>query len=173
MTGMAPRGRPLLALVLVALAGCGATRTPDPAPGPIVGCGDVILNVRSGTRDGYRPILGGAVSVPPSYIGQVVRSDVPTWPFWEKAGLLVHTGRGPVDVIVPARARGRAAVGWGRAATRPGHALRIARCPGTGWNVYAGGFFLQRRSGCVPVTFRVGERRATVAFGLRTRACKP
>jgi hypothetical protein len=39
--------------------------------------------------------------------------------------------------------------------------------------VYAGGFFLKRRGGCVPVTFRTGARRTTVAFGLRKRGCKP
>jgi hypothetical protein len=138
-----------------------------------VGCSDVILNFGSGTRDGYRPILGGAVSVPPIYIGQVVRSRDHAWPYWEKAGLLVHTGRGPVDVTVPAGARGRAAVGWGDAVRRPGHALRILPCRGTGWNVYAGGFFLKARRGCVPVTFRVGDRRTTVTFGLREKRCKP
>jgi hypothetical protein len=176
MTGMAPRARSLVVVVVLAaaVAGCGGERRADRAPrGPVVGCGDVILNFDSGSRDGYRPVLDGAVSVPPAYIGQVVRSDVRAWPFWEKAGLLVHAGRGPVDVLVPVPARGRAAVGWGDAARRPGHALRIDRCPGTGWNVYAGGFFLKRRRGCVPVTFRVGARRTTVTFGLRRRGCEP
>jgi hypothetical protein len=174
MTGMAPRAPLLVAVVFAAgVAGCAGDPRPRPAAGPVVGCADVILNVGSGTRDGSRPILGGAVSVPPAHIGQVVRSDVRTWPFWEKAGLLVRAGRGPVDVTVPARARSRAAVGWGGAARRPGHALRIAPCRGSGWNVYAGGFFLKRRRGCVPVTFSAGGRHTTVSFGLRKRGCKP
>ena len=43
----------------------------------------------------YRPVLG-VVSVPPAYISQVVRLRDGPWPYWEKAGLVVRAGRGPV-----------------------------------------------------------------------------
>jgi len=38
-----------------------------------------------------------------------------------------------------------------------------------GWNPYSGGFLLKTQSACVPLTFRVGSRSATVRFGVGKR----
>ena len=89
-----------------------------------------------------------------------------------KAGLLIRGDSPPVSVTVPKAWRTRAAITWGNSGTVS--ALRIASCPRFGdeaWNVYAGGFLLRSRSACVPLTFRVGNRSATVRFGLG-RACR-
>lgn len=165
---------PLAALALVpAAAGCGGSgdrAQRGPAVDSVVGCGNVIGRPRSATADGYRVLLGGVVSVPPEYLSQTFRTRERAWPYWEKAGILVRAGRGPVDIMVAPSARGRAAIGWGNPA-HPVSSLEIAACPGRGWHAYAGGFFIRRRTGCVPLVLRAGDRTATVTVGLRRRSC--
>jgi hypothetical protein len=76
-----------------------------------------------------------------------------------------------VLVSVPATWRTRAAISWGDAPTAS--ALVFPSCPPSSslgdWNPYAGGFHLGSRSACVPLVFRVGERTATVRFGVGRR----
>jgi hypothetical protein len=90
---------------------------------------------------------------------------------WRKAGLAVRGNAPPVDVTVPKAWRTRAAITWGDSAIVS--ALRIAPCapflPPKVWNAYAGGFYLRSRTACVPLIFRVGQRRQTVRFGLGRR----
>jgi hypothetical protein len=170
---MRPLARLPLAALALAGAGCGGGDDPvqrRPAPERVVGCGDVILKPRSATADGYRVLLGGAVSVPPAHLSQTAATGDPEWPFWEKAGLVVRAGRGPLDVSVPAAWRDRAAITWGNGGG-PVSSLRIAACPDRGWNAYAGGLFIKRRSGCVPLVLRAGDRTATVTIGLEERDC--
>jgi len=74
-------------------------------------------------------------------------------------------------VSVPARWRRQVAVGWGQ--IDPTSSLRIETCPPLsvpqGWNPYSGGFYLRSRARCVPLTFTVAGRSATVRFGVGKR----
>lgn len=118
-------------------------------------------------RGGYRVVLG-VVSVPPAYRPQVVPTDRQPWTYWSKAGLVIRGGSPTVSVTVPKAWRNQAAITWGNN-TGIVTALRIAPCPASKqapWNAYAGGFYLRARSACVPLIFRVGQRSATVRFGL-------
>jgi hypothetical protein len=160
--------RILLALaVAVAAVAAGSAAS---APTPTVTCDKIILPAASGTAGGYRVVLG-AVSVPPAYMRQVVTTGSRPWTHWRKAGLVIRGNSLPVYVTVPKAWRGRAAITWGNSGTTS--SLRIARCPpmddAKPWNAYAGGFLLRSRAACVPLIFQVGNRRATVRFGLGKR----
>ena len=157
--------------LLLALAALGTEAKATPAPALTVPCRDIIGQAQSARQDGYRPVLG-VVSVPPSYLPQVVATHRRPWAYWRKAGLVVRANRAAVGVSVPRNWRTRAAITWGNGGAEPTvSALRIAACPSppNAWNAYAGGFYLRARSACVPLIFRVGERRATVRFGVGTR----
>jgi hypothetical protein len=160
----------IVALGLGGLTGVAAWSAPS-APPPTVTCDTIILPVGSGRAGGYRVVLG-VVSVPPAYLPQVVATRSRPWTHWRKAGLVIRADSPPVGVSIPNAWRSRAAITWGGSDTTS--ALRIASCPPTGakpWNAYAGGFLLRSRSACVPLIFRVGNRTATVRFGL-ARPCK-
>ena len=169
--------RPAVLVVIVALAvaavAAASPRSPLRSRPPSVPCSEIIDRTNwpyLGSRAyRYRPVLG-VVSVPPAYISQVVRLRDRPWPYWEKAGLVVRAGRGPVTVSVPPAWRKRAAITWG-GNTGIVNSLRIVRCgsdPGRG-NAYAGGFYLRSRSACLPLVFRVGSHTTTVRFGLARR----
>lgn len=147
-------------------AAAGATR---PTPVVTVGCGQVIGQAKTGRDAGYRVVLG-VVSAPPAFLPGVVH--VPRsapFAYWRKAGIVIRAGRTPVTVGVPKAWAGRVRIGWGDGAG-PATAVRFAPCPAPrGWNAYAGGFFLRTRSACVPLTFAVGGRRATLRFGIGRR----
>jgi hypothetical protein len=155
----------LVALALAAIGGATARTPSSPAP-PTVACEKIILTVGSGRAGGYRVVLG-VVSVPPASSTQ---GGVPTherpWTWWRKAGLVIRGDSPPVTVSVPTAWRNRVAITWGN--TDVVSSLRIASCPAytKPWNAYAGGFLLRSRSACVPLTFRVGRRSATVRFGI-------
>ena len=155
----------IAALGLAGLTGITARSAPSAAP-PTVACDKIILTVASGRAGGYRVVLG-VISVPEAYLPQVVASRRRRWPYWRKAGLVIRADSPPVTVTVPKAWRHRAAITWGNSGIVS--ALRIASCPRSGdeaWNAYAGGFLLRSRSACVPLSFRVGTRSATVRFGL-------
>jgi hypothetical protein len=156
-----------LALIVVLAVATATGLTARAAP-PEVSCGSIIGGVASGRAAGYRVVLG-VVSVPPAYRAQVDPSGTRPWPFWRKAGLVVHANAGPVTVGVPAAWRRRVAIEWGDSGIVS--ALRFARCPRSlnVWNAWAGGFHLLARSACVPLVFSVGPRSATVRFGLGRR----
>ena len=98
------------------------------------------------------------------------RREATPWRYWSKSGLVIKANSPPVDVSVPPRWRARASIGWG---DRNGSELRFAPCPPSSalgdWNPYTGGFYLRSRSACVPLMFRVGDRSATVRFGVGKR----
>ena len=78
-----------------------------------------------------------------------------------------------VSVTVPRAWRDRLAISWGNAGHAVYHTLRFRRCgadAGVG-TAYAGGFFLRREGGCVPLRFRVGTRTRLVWFGI-VRRCR-
>lgn len=155
-----------LTVALTAAAVTSLTGHSASPPPSTVACDKVVLTAESG-RAGGRRIVFGAVSVPPAYLSQVVPTGRRPWAYASKAALLVRGGSPPVTVSVPRAWRSRVAIGWGQDG---GSALRFARCPAyerqKPWNVYTGGFSLRAASACVPLTFRVGQRVATVRFGL-------
>ena len=159
---------PIIALVVAAVVGVAARATPPP---PTVPCADIIGQAKSGHDSGYRLVLG-IVSVPPAYRAQVVATHSTPWAYWRKAGLVIRATRAPVSISVPQAWRKRAAITWGSSGTVS--SLRIAACaaPPRIWNAYAGGFYIRSRSACVPLTFQVGQRSATVRFGIG-RKCGP
>jgi hypothetical protein len=148
-----------------------ATRSHEGRVRTIPPCRDIILYPKFPYRTGgYRLVLG-ALSVPPAYAWQVVHvAERQRWPYWRKAGLVVRAGAQAVTVSVPRAWRSRAAITWGN---RPGpvSTLKIASCGGpvTEGHAYAGGFYLRAHAACLPLVFQVGDRRATVSFGLGRR----
>lgn len=159
----------LAVVVLLALSGPTASAAPS---------GTVPVTCRSIIEPGggsytWRPtrVVLGVVAVPPAYIPQTVRVGEGRWPYWSKSGLVVRADSPPVLVRVAGTAWPRAAISWGDGG--PAGALRIASCPRSSslgaWNPYAGGFLLRTRSACVPLEFRVGERTASVRFGVGRR----
>ncbi len=155
----------LLVLALAALAPAAAS-----APPATVGCESIISPVGDVVWKPKRLVLG-VVAVPPMYIPQTVESPDRRWPYWTKSGLVVRADSPPVLVSVPPRWRTRVAIGWGRADSMS--SLRIETCPPLsrpeGWNPYSGGFHLRSKAACVPLTFTVAGRSATVRFGLGKR----
>jgi hypothetical protein len=118
-----------------------------------------------------RRVVLDVVAVPPAFVPQTTASGIASWPYWSKSGLVVRANSPIVHVSVPPAWRRRAAIGWG--GPHGVSSLRIASCPSGNalgdWNPYAGGFYLRSRAACVPLTFRVGERSATVRFGVGKR----
>jgi hypothetical protein len=170
---------PLIAALTLAVAagallaaGCRASAraksegaSPALASVPTVACGESIGNAKSGHEDGYRVVLG-VISVPPAHLRQVVATHSQPWRYWRKAGLVVRTGNPSLVVSVPKPWRTRAAFTWGSSGTVS--VLRLENCPPSpaGWRAYAGGFYVRSRSVCVPLVFRIGQRAATVRFGI-------
>jgi hypothetical protein len=160
---------PIVALVLTALIGV-AARGAHAAPPPTVPCGDIIDYPKFPYPNaGYRLLLG-VISAPAARLSHAYPSDSRPWTYFLKAGLIIGKGAS-VSVSVPIAWRSRLAIVWGNS-TPIVSSLRIAACesePNVG-HAYAGGFYLRSRSACVPLIFRVGQRSATVRFGIG-RAC--
>jgi hypothetical protein len=117
-----------------------------------------------------RRVLGSVV-VPPAYLPRVVKLPNTPWQYWTKAAMAIRAGSGPVGLTVPAGWREREAIVWGNGPDQFS-ALRIDRCAaqlGAKWNGFPGGFYLSARSACVPLIVRVGQRTATVYFGIGRR----
>jgi hypothetical protein len=154
------------ALVGLALtAGVGSA-----SPGPlVVRCETIVQPGGVFTWKPQRVVLGVA-AVPPAFIPRTAPTGSTPWRYWSKAGLVIKADSPPVDVSVPRRWRTRVSIGWGN---RDGSELRFASCPPSSalgdWNPYTGGFYLRSPAACVPLTFRVGDRRATIRFGLGKR----
>jgi hypothetical protein len=159
---------PVLVLALAATIAADAWSSSAGAPG--LTCRSIIV---PGGQFSWHPqrVVLGVVSAPPAYIPQTVASGESRWPYWSKSGIVVRANSRPVLVSVPAAWRKRAAISWGDAPTAS--ALVFPSCPPSSslgdWNPYAGGFHLRSRSACVPLVFRVGERTATVRFGVGRR----
>jgi hypothetical protein len=135
----------------------------------VIPCDEVVGKQRSGTEAGYRVVLG-IIAVPPARLRRVVPTKSGQWPFWRKAGLVLHPTRKTVSVSVPKPWRRRVAIVWGNGGP-PVSAVKFQPCPsGTRWNGYAGGFYLRERHECVPLTFRAGNRSQTIRFGFN-RSC--
>jgi hypothetical protein len=162
----------LLILVLGTIPAAAATpKGPTSQPSRTVPCAESISTTEF-PYVGYRQVLG-AISVPPAYLQQIVRTRSRPWRYWRKAGLVVRAGV-TVTVEVPAEWRARAAIAWGNGGNAVFSSLRLAACrgqPGTGF-AYPGGFYLRASTACLPLIFHAGQRRATVRFGLGRRCDK-
>jgi hypothetical protein len=156
------------AILVVALAAAAATAAS--APPASVTCDSIIHPVGDVVWKPRRVVLG-VVAVPPAYLPQTVATGDRRWLWWSKSGLVVRADSPPIVVSVPARWRERVAIGWGQ--VEPTSRLRIESCPPLsrpeGWNPYSGGFQLRTRAACVPLTFTVAGRSATVRFGVGKR----
>ena len=148
------------------------------APGErAVTCGEVIDQTRFpyvGNRDAryrYRSVLDTLSA--PGMLLHAYRSGPPAWPHFGKSGMVVRGGPGePVSVTVPRAWRNRLAISWGNGGHGVFHTIRFPRCGpdssiGYAW---AGGFFLKRVPGCVPLRFAAGQRTTILWFGV-TRRC--
>jgi hypothetical protein len=135
---------------------------------PTVRCNEIGLYSKTGDDSGYRKVLG-AVSAPPRYIpgGTVHVTSPDGFSHWSKAGIWVHAGNTVVTVSLPNEWRGKARIVWGAPGTAA-TAVRFEPCRslGAAWDGYAGGFLLRTKSACVPLIFAVGNRRATLRFGV-------
>jgi hypothetical protein len=159
----------LVALVCVVVSVRAAPSQPEAMRATSVSCDEIILDTKFPyVTGGYRVVLG-ALSVPRSYLSQVVATQSHPWTHWEKAGMVVRAGSGPVTVTVPSRWRGRAAIAWANGGGPPSGSVTFPRCDGAAsvGHAYAGGFYLRARSGCVPLLVKVGHRAAMVWVGLR------
>ena len=155
-----------LAIGLV-LAGSAGERT--------VPCAEVIQTVAFpyvGSARYPSQLVLDTVSAPGKHVPQSSETGAPPWKWFSKWGMVVRGGEGaPVVVSVPRTWRNRVAIVWGNGGHRVFHTLRFPRCgddPGSG-NAYAGGFFLRKPSGCVPLRFTVGQRTTLVWFGIVRR----
>ncbi len=121
-------------------------------------------------RHRYRVVLR-AVSAPPAYLEQVVpiKGRRP-WTHFSKRGIVVRNDTA-VTITVPRSWRARVGIVWGDNGRGVFSSIRISRCGSAAarGNAYAGGFYLRRSSGCVPLVFAVGGRRRTVWFGVGER----
>jgi hypothetical protein len=156
-----------LAIVLALVAVVAASAGPQKA---VVTCDQIVT---PGEPVSWRPkrVVLGVVALPPAYIRQTTPSGDPSWPYWSKAGIVVRADSPPVTVSLPTTWRRRAAIGWGN--VDAASLLHFTTCPDSsslgGWNPFTGGFQLRARAACVPLTFRVGDRTATVRFGVGKR----
>lgn len=161
---------PLLALSTLVAAGSAVSSAQPRAHAavlPAVACRDAILRE---TTAGQRRVVLGVVSVPRAYYAPpVVRWQHDGWAYWQKAGLAIQAGSPVVRISVPRPWRNRVAIQWG--GTGPYAALALEACspPPTYWNAFSGGFSLRDASACVPLVIRVGNRTATVRFGVGRR----
>jgi hypothetical protein len=157
---------PFLALVLAPAA---SSIRAAPSVTPVrVGCDQIIDQSRS-NHPRYRVVLG-IVSVPPARLQAATRVQNRSWPYWQKAGLVIHASRKAVTVTVPKAWRRRVAITWGND-TGIVSSLRLAPCPSPPhvWNAYAGGFYLRSAKACVPLVFRLADRQKLVRFGIGRR----
>lgn len=155
-------------MVVVALAALASPAAS--APPATVTCTSIIDPGGSSTWRPRRVVLG-VVAVPPKHLPQTVPAGEAMWPCWSKAGLVVRAGSPPIRISVPGAWSRRVAVGWGDGGLAD--VLRVSPRPPSSslgdWNHYAGGFVLRSRAACVPLTFTVAGRSATVWFGVGKR----
>lgn len=120
-------------------------------------------------RHRYRLVLG-AVSVPPAYLEQVSPTGERPWTHFSKRGMVIRSGTS-VGVAVPPAWRRRVGIVWGNGGHGVFSSIRFTACGSERdeGKAYAGGFYLRRPSGCVPLVFRVGSRTQTVRFGIGRR----
>jgi hypothetical protein len=88
------------------------------------------------------------------------------WRYWQKRGILILAGTGPVSVSVPSSWRGRAAITWGNKGIVSSLVLTTCRVPSGVWDAYAGGIYTRAVTACVPLVFTLAGRSVTVPVSL-------
>jgi hypothetical protein len=140
------------------------------SPAIVTECDQIIGSQKLPVHHGYH-VIPGQVDVPVFMSQKAVVAADAGWPYWSKAGLVVHARSGVVTITVPAAWRRKAAFSWGNGYPPPQSRLQIASCPPRpyNWNGYAGGFYIRARTACVPLTFHVGRERRTVTIAIGRR----
>lgn len=146
-----------------ASAGAGASACPDQS-------GGVSGFVRSPDLGTGTQIVFGRVAVSTSYLQMPVPvTGDGSWRYWQKRGILIRAGTGPVLVSVPPSWRHRAAITWGANGIVDSLALTACRQPPDVWDGYAGGIYLRSITSCVPLVFAIGSKSVTVRFSVAGR----
>lgn len=112
----------------------------------------------------------GRISVQTGYLGMPVPvTGNEPWRYWQKRGILILAGTGPVSVSVPPSWRQQAAVTYGTEGIASSLVLTACRQPAGVWAGYAGGIYLRTATSCVPLVFAIGNRSITVRFSVAGR----
>lgn len=162
--------RKVIWIVLIAcIAAQGVLAANAEAPQRVIPCSEIIAETGF-PHPGGRTIFK-SVTVPAA-LGRGYPTRETPWRYFAKQGMVVKRGT-TVTIAVPSGWRQRVAISWGNSQHRVFHTIRIAACrlsgrPEPGY-AYAGGFFLRKPTGCVPLTFAVGKRRKTMWFGIGKR----
>jgi hypothetical protein len=91
------------------------------------------------------------------------------WRYWQKRGILIRAGTGPVVVSVPSSWRQRVTITYGAYGIVSSLVLRACRQPSGVWDGYAGGIYLSTAPACVPLVFAAGPHSVTVRFSVAGR----
>jgi hypothetical protein len=162
-------GKVACLVIIGCIAAQGTLASATERPQRTISCAEFV-KITPFPYPGRRLVLG-AVSVPAAYLPRTypTTDKPPPWRYFAKQGIVVKSGTS-ITITVPPAWRTRVAISWGNNVHRVFHTIRIAACSRTyrGY-AYAGGFFLPRPSGCVPLVFAVGGRRQTVWFGIGRR----
>jgi hypothetical protein len=119
--------------------------------------------------DGNQLVLGRISVDATNWQPPVPVRDEGPWRYWQKRGILILAGTGPVSVSVPSSWRGRAAITYGAHGIVSSLVLTACPQPSGVWDGYVGGIYLRAVTPCVPLVFAVGDRSATVRFSVAGR----
>jgi hypothetical protein len=112
----------------------------------------------------------GRISVQAGYAGKPVPVPGPgPWRYWQKRGILILAGTGPVQVSVPSSWRQRVAITYGTTGIVSSLMLAACRQPPGVWDGYAGGIYLRAATPCVPLVFAIGNQNVTVRVSVAGR----
>jgi hypothetical protein len=155
----------------LAIIGCvaaqGTFASATERPQRTIPCGEFVKITPFPYPGNSRRLVLETVSVPGAYLPRTYPTLETPWRYFAKQGIVVKSGAS-VAITVPPAWRKRVAISWGNNVHRVFHTIRIADCsriPRRGY-AYAGGFFLQRPSACLPLVLAVGGRRQMVWFGI-------
>jgi hypothetical protein len=122
-----------------------------------------------GLTAGSRLVLG-RISVFTGYSQAPVRvTGSGPWRYWQKRGILIRAGTGPLTVSVPSSWRQRAAITYGTYGIVSSLVLTTCRQPSGVWDGFAGGIYLRAAVSCVPLVFSIGNQSITIRFSMAGR----
>lgn len=130
----------------------------------------VMILAASAYAPGGKTVLG-KISVQPGYQGAPERTTTGPWQYFQKRPVRIRAGTPQVTVSLPASWRGRAALALGNSAMDGRVLLRSCSQRYGKWDVYPGGLYLRSVAACVPLTFSIGDRQATVDYSTG-RGCR-
>jgi hypothetical protein len=114
--------------------------------------------------------LPRGISVDTGYLGAPVPvTGNGPWRYWQKRGILIRAGTGPVTISVPSPWRQRAALSYGSYGIVSSLVLTTCRQPSGVWDGYAGGIYLRAAASCVPLIFAIGNRSITIRLSVTGR----